>query len=88
MAFAFSKFNTGKPDGTATLYLDGKQAGMISARTQTFTWDAAHAALMPGLSYIGLMDDLAVFDRALTPDEIGQLFALKGGVTELKAKSP
>ena len=88
VAFAFRKFNTGKPDGTATLYLDGKQAGMISARTQTFTWDAARAALMPGLSYIGLMDDLAVFDRALTAEEVGQLFALTGGVAELKAKNP
>lgn len=30
--------------------------------------------MMLGLSYIGLMDDLALFDRALTPEEIAKLF--------------
>ena len=85
VAFAFSRFNTGQPDGTATLYLDGKPAGSLGPRRQTFTWDAAKAAIMPGLNYIGLMDDLAVFDRALGTDEIGTLFALTSGVAELKA---
>jgi Concanavalin A-like lectin/glucanases superfamily len=85
VAFSFSRFNTGRPDGTATLYLDGKPAGSLGPRTQTFTWDAAKAAIMPGLNFIGLMDEFAVFDRALSADEIGTLFALKAGVAELKA---
>jgi len=88
VAFVFSKFNTGQPNGLATLYLDGKKAGEISPRTQTFTWDPARAVIMLGVSYVGLMDDLAVFNRALTADEIGQVHALPGGAGDLTAKKP
>lgn len=83
VAFAFEKFNTGKPDGIANLYLDGKKAGEIVARTQTFSWEPDQASVMLGLNYVGMMDDLALFDRALTNEEIGKLFALKRGVGEL-----
>jgi hypothetical protein len=83
VAFTFSGFNTGKADGNTALYLDGKKAGGLGPRTQTFTWDAEKAAIMPGLSYVGLMDDLAVFNRALTAEEIAALFALKNGVSDL-----
>jgi hypothetical protein len=86
VAFSFSDFNSGKPNGIATLYLDGKEADALSPRTQTFTWDAELAAIMPGLSYIGLMDDLAVFNLALTTEEIAALFALKNGVSDLTKK--
>jgi len=83
VAFTFSGFNTGKAGGTAALYLDGKKAGGLGPRMQTFTWDAEKAALLPGLSYIGLMDDLAVFHRALTAEEIAALCALRNGVRDL-----
>ncbi len=83
VAFAFEKFNTGKQDGLATLYLDGKNVGEIVARTQTFTWDPARASVMLGLNYVGMMDDLALFDRALTHQEVSEVFALKRGVGEL-----
>jgi len=85
VVFVFEKFNTGKPEGLATLFLDGTKRGEIASRTQTFTWDSTTASLMLGLGYIGMMDDLAVFDRALTQDEISKLFALKNGVGELSA---
>ena len=86
VAVVLTNFNTAKPNGVATLFLDGKRAGEISPRNQTFTWDSKKASVMLGLSYIGLMDDLALFDRALTANEIEELFALKGGVRELISK--
>lgn len=73
VAFTFTDFNTGSPQGAARLYLDGRLAGELSPRTQTFTWDPAQSLIMLGLNYIGLMDDLALYDRALTPGEIAQL---------------
>lgn len=85
IAVVLSHFNTGKADGLSQLYLNGKLAGEISPRTQTFTWDQNQAAIMLGLSYIGLMDDLAIFDRALTSEEVEQLFALPNGVRDLHA---
>jgi len=36
-----------------------------------------------GLSYVGLYDDLALFDRALTSEEVAALHGLEGGVAEL-----
>jgi hypothetical protein len=38
---------------------------------------------MLGVGYVGLMDDLALFDRALTPAEISHLFTLKDGLRTL-----
>ena len=38
---------------------------------------------MLGLSYIGLYDDLAVFDRALTEEEVAWIYRLDGGIRSL-----
>ena len=78
VAFTFEHFNTGHDDGVATLYLDGKRQGTVRGRTQTFTWDPDKAAVMLGLSFTGLFDELAIFDRALGEDEIREVF-LAGG---------
>lgn len=83
VAFTFSGFNTGMPDAVARLYVDGKPAGVIKDRVQTFSWKPDDALIMLGLSYIGLFDDLAIFDRALSDDEIALLFRLDGGVKTL-----
>ena len=83
VVFTISQFNTGLPNGVSTLYLDGKKAGEITSRSQTFTWDPDQAAIMLGLNYIGLMDELALFDRALTAEEVGELFTMKEGVKGL-----
>jgi hypothetical protein len=84
VVFTFERFNTGKPDAVAELYLDGKSVGAIRNRVQTFTWDEGRAAIMLGLSYIGLMDDLAIFDRALTAEEAAALYGLEQGIRSLR----
>ena len=76
VAFTIDHFNTGRPDGIARLYLNGKEAGQISPRSQTFTWDSGKAILMLGVGYAGLMDNLALFNRSLTPVEIAHLHTL------------
>lgn len=86
VAVVFEKFNTNQPNGLATLYLDGTKSGELAGREQTFTWDPQQAALMLGLGYVGMMDELAVFDRALSADEIKTLYGLKSGVGELVTK--
>jgi hypothetical protein len=84
IVFTFENFNTGKPNGVAILYLDGRRQGQLSPRVQTFTWDPEKTAMMLGLSYIGLWDELSVFNRALTADEVKELKGIR--VTELLAK--
>jgi hypothetical protein len=80
--FTFANFNTGKKDGVAVLYLDGQPVGSVSPRVQTFTWNPAQAIAVLGIGYTGLFDELAFFNRALTPAEVEQLFALPNGVTD------
>jgi hypothetical protein len=81
IVFTFENFNTGKANGVATLYLDGQKQGHLSPRVQTFTWDVDKTAIMLGLSYIGLWDELSVFNRALTAEEVKDLNAVR--VTEV-----
>jgi hypothetical protein len=83
VVFTFERFNTGRSDGVARLYLDGAPQGSLSARQQTFTWDPDKVAIGLGLGYIGMLDELSVFDRALTPDEIRSLSRLAGGIGSL-----
>ena len=83
VVFTFEKFNTGRADGVARLYLDGLPQGSLSPRQQTFTWDPAKVAIALGLGYIGMLDELSLFDRALTADEIRTLHGIPGGVSSL-----
>jgi hypothetical protein len=84
VVFTFAHLNTGKNDAVARLYLDGQLRGSITDRTQTFTWDPARAGIMLGLSYVGLFDDLALFDRDLSEDEVKVLHRLETGVAALR----
>jgi Concanavalin A-like lectin/glucanases superfamily len=83
VVFTFERFNTGRPDGLVRLYLDGRAEGALSPRQQTFTWDAETTAIGLGLSYIGLIDELSIFDRALAEREVRSLYALNKGVSAL-----
>lgn len=87
VVFTWEHFNTGQADGVGLLYLDGAQVGSIRGRKQTFTWDAALARIHLGLSYIGYLDDFAVFNRALDMPEIQHLRSLPGGVRSLYTKT-
>jgi len=83
VVFTWESFNTGRPDGVARLYLDGQPHGALTGRQQTFTWDPARSAITLGLNYVGLLDDLALFNRALTGAEVDALYRLERGVAAL-----
>jgi Concanavalin A-like lectin/glucanases superfamily len=83
VVFTFANFNTGKKDGTATLYLDGKAQGTMSGWRNTVSWEPSEVIAMLGISYTGLLDELAFFNRSLTAAEVRQLFAVPGGVATL-----
>lgn len=59
--------------GSASLYLNGKLQGNSSPITEPFTWDLAQATIRLGVNYTGLMDDIAIYNRVLTPKEIAKL---------------
>ena len=83
VAFTWKKFNTGKKDGVATLYLNGKNEGSITGWNQQFSWSGKPHRILIGLYYMGLFDDLACFNRALTDKEIKRLHAHPASVAKL-----
>ena len=68
----------------AKLYLDGVAQGTTPEVAEPFGWDFTTASIRLGVNYIGMMDDLAIFDRPLTAEEIETLRTLAGGAADLK----
>ncbi|MEZ5361497.1 MAG: LamG domain-containing protein [Bryobacterales bacterium] len=74
----------GTPSGKATLYLDAKPQGTSEGISEAFTWDMATAAIRLGVNYVGLWDELSVFSRPLTAEEVTALHNLEHGVQDLR----
>ncbi len=77
----FSHLNT--PNGEATLYMNGELKGTRSNITDPFTWEKNQSNILLGLGYIGLMDEVSLFNRNLVDTEIKELYQLKDGVKSL-----
>jgi hypothetical protein len=73
----FSGFNSGR--GESQFYIDGVAKGTLKV-TDPFTWEEEKARILLGLNYIGLFDELAIFDRPLSQREIRMLYQTKGRV--------
>lgn len=84
VAFTLDQVNDKAAKPTASLFLDGEPQGTIRDWDLTLGWDPASVALVLGASYVGHLDDLAVFDRALGSDEVKALFELDSGVADLR----
>ncbi len=77
VVFTWKRFNTGKKNGIARFYLDGKLAGTLKGWEQTYSWQPdEEVRLFLGLNYIGLLDEVSAFDRALSRSEVKHLFKL------------
>jgi len=77
----YSGLGTGS--GVAKLYIDGALQGASEGISEAFTWDMEKAAFRIGVNYVGLFDEAALFDRALTQEEVTALHKLEEGVAEL-----
>jgi hypothetical protein len=77
VAWTWTHFNTGRADGTLVCYLDGQAVGTLAGRTQTLTWVPHEVAIALGVEFRGLMDELAIFNRALSADEVRLLHRLR-----------
>ena len=69
--------------GVAKLYLDGVLQGKSPAISEPFGWDLERAAIRLGVNYVGLFDDLSIFNRELSEPEVKALHQLKDGVKSL-----
>jgi len=70
--------------GRARLYFNAEYQGASSVIREPFTWELANAGIRLGMGrFAGLIDDIALFNRALTGDEINLLYGLNRGAVEL-----
>ncbi|MCC1485074.1 LamG domain-containing protein [Winogradskyella immobilis] len=69
--------------GKAELYMNGELKGSRENISNPFTWEIEKSNIFLGLSYIGLMDDLSIYNKALSADEITALYSLENGVQTL-----
>ena len=83
VVMTFEGFNNPGTNGVAKLYIDGKLHDDLTGWEQIYTWDIERAQIRLGVNYVGAIDELSCFDRALTDEEITMLFELDEGVTGL-----
>lgn len=74
----FSGLNT--ENGEASLYMNGEHKGTRTGIDTPFTWDYELSNIYLGLGYIGLFDELSIYNRNLTDKEIKTLYGLENGV--------
>jgi len=82
----WKNFDTGRPDAEITLYIDSRPMGRLANRDIAMKWDLARTGIYIGVNYIGLMDELAVFNRPLTQAEITLLRDEPAIVAQLKPR--
>ena len=69
------------------LYFNGELQGETGAITEPFVWDLTEASIRLGTGpFVGMFDEIAAFNRALTDEEIKTLYELQHGVADLYAK--
>jgi hypothetical protein len=77
----FSNLNTKK--GKTQLYINGNNIASRLFIADSFTWDLEKSNIFLGLSYIGLMDDLSIYNRGLTEQEIVEIYKLEHGIKDV-----
>ena len=82
VAIVFFKVNT-KTKSEFKLYINGEFQGVVKDINDPFTWEAKNGKIMLGLGYIGLMDELTIFDKPLSSKEVKSVYELKNGIKTL-----
>ena len=86
VVITFQGLNT--DEGRAVFYINGKRQGERQI-PEPFSWNLEQAKVFLGLNFIGLMDEVALFERALSAEEVQMLYHLPGGLsTLLKQREP
>lgn len=84
IVFSWKNFDTGKSDAVSQFFVDGKLIGEVKDRTISMDWDIDQAGIFTAISYIGLLDEFAIFNRPLTADEVALLHKKPGLLQPLK----
>ncbi|MDA0195144.1 MAG: hypothetical protein O2887_08335 [Bacteroidetes bacterium] len=81
IAFIYSGLGSG--NGQTNLYLNGKKIGGLTNIKDPFTWELDQSKIFVGLNFVGLMDEISIYNKALNEKELTTLYQLKDGVRSL-----
>ena len=84
VVISWRNFDTGRADAVSSLYIDGRLIGQIRDRAIAMNWDVDKAGIYVAVNYLGLLDELALFNRELTADEVRLLHSQPALLAPLK----
>ena len=84
IAVTWKNFDTGKNDAVSSLYIDGKLIDAVKDRPLAMDWDMDKTGIYVAINFIGLLDELALFDRALSEAEVALLHQQPGCLAQKK----
>lgn len=74
VAITWTNFNSGKSDATWALYIDGDKKGQKGPISQQVTWDMSKQVVrFNHYKFPGVIDEIGIFSKALTDDEVKYL---------------
>lgn len=82
IVLSWENLDTAKKDARAVLYIDAKKIGEISGRELAMNWELEKTGIYVAVNYIGFLDELALFNRPLTAEEVELLHRQPGYLSE------
>ena len=76
----WSGFDTGRNNAVSQLFIDGKLIGDVRGRAIAMNWDLDKTGIYVAVNYIGLLDELAIFRRSLSVEEVQLLYRQPGSL--------
>jgi hypothetical protein len=86
VVLSWNNFDTGKDNAVSALYIDGKFIGEVKGRAVAMDWDVDRAGIYLAVNYVGLLDELALFKRPLTAEEVQLLHRQPGLLAPLNKR--
>lgn len=86
IVMTWQNVDSGKPNARVALWIDGRRKGELTERDISMKWDIDRTGIYFAVGLIGRLDELAIFDRALTKGEIVALFGDAGMLSVLKSR--
>lgn len=69
--------------GKAALYINGELQALRTDIKDPFTWELEKSNIYLGLGYIGLMDEVSLYNKHLSKEQVTALYELENGVQDL-----
>lgn len=73
IAATWRNSNSGKANGEAAVYIDGRLRGTMSGYEHRLTWNIDELRIGLGQRYVGAICDFSIYDAALTVEQIREL---------------